>query len=328
MSKKDQKGKKKKAALDPAKQPEKDEPMSDNLLKGDRFQNRYRLEGKITTRSPFHLGSGSITHRQGLLNKEEEPVDINAIATGLNNRPVIPGSSLRGALRNYLLQVFSSGGPGIAWDQDYKDLVRTTPDLQKQKAQIDFMRTQASMLERLFGTPFAEGKIEVWDGECTTTNLSVDPSIASRDKPPFWDPTRMTYVAKSIAIEPGARVVLEQRLFHYEVVPPGVSFKITLAGQNLTDMELGMILFGLEAFNSKIWPLTLGADEGTGFGKFQFELSKVYRLKRSDLSAWVASALQHGHAGYHGLEELPTQQAGNIIKNAKNVLRSTMGGAS
>jgi len=327
MSKKIHKSKKKGVASDPVKQPEKDEPMGDNPLKGDRFRNRYRLEGKITTRCPFHLGSGSITHRPGLLN-DEEPVDISAIATGLNNRPVIPGSSLRGALRNYLLEVFSSGGPGMAWDQDYKDLVRTTPELQKQAAQIDFMRTQASILERLFGTPFAEGKIEIWDGECMTANLSVDPSIASGDKPPFWNPTRLTYVAKSIAIEPGARVVLEQRLFHYEVVPPGVSFKITLTGQNLTDMELGMILFGLEAFNSMIWPLTLGADEGTGFGKFQFELSKVYRLKKSDLSAWVASALQHNHAGYHGLTELPTETTRNIVQNAKNFLRSTMGGAS
>jgi CRISPR/Cas system CSM-associated protein Csm3 (group 7 of RAMP superfamily) len=326
--KNDKKAKKNEAASGNAGTPVKEEPMSDDLLKGDRFRNRFRVEGKIITRSPFHLGSGSITHRAGLLNKEGRVVDINAIATGVNDRPLIPGSSLRGALRNYLLEVFSAGGPRMAHHQDYEELVRSTPELQNQISQIEFMRTQASMLERLFGTPFAEGKIEVWDGECTTANLNVASAIASPDKPPFWDPVRLTYVGKSIAIEPAARVVLEQRLFHYEVVPPGVSFKITLTGQNLTDMELGMLVFGLEAFNSEIWPLTLGADEGTGFGRFTFELSKIYRLKKKELAQWVQSALTNNHAGYHGLEELPAQIALNYIQQAKNILRSTIGGAS
>ena len=47
--------------------------MTDSvMLKGDNFVNRYRIEGKLTTTSPFHLGSGFVVERKGLDNEKTE----------------------------------------------------------------------------------------------------------------------------------------------------------------------------------------------------------------------------------------------------------------
>ncbi|MDL1980542.1 MAG: RAMP superfamily CRISPR-associated protein [Deltaproteobacteria bacterium] len=283
--------------------------MTDSvMLKGDHFVNRYRLEGKLTATSPFHLGSGFVVERKGLDNeKTKKPIQVSAIATDHSERPVIPGSSLKGALRGYLLNVLSTingsqqkeSAEVLANDHDYD-----TSDLKekKQKDQISFMRESASFLERLFGTPFAEGKIEVWNGECVFSEYPIDDKLSDSEVAPYWNHRRFTYVDQSVAIDPKTNTAIDKNLYSFEIVPPGVTFAINICGQNLSEIEIGMLIFGLEAFNSEIWPLTLGAMGGRGFGRFSFELTELYCLNKDNISNWIKEAVQNRHSGYFSLK--------------------------
>ncbi|MEE4355055.1 MAG: RAMP superfamily CRISPR-associated protein [Desulfococcaceae bacterium] len=320
------------------------------LLKGDNFCNRYRIEGILTTRSPFHLGNGDTVRRRGLNKdgkegiqtrgtagsgskeqaaKKQEPVDVSAITVDYRGQPVIPGSSLKGALRNYLLDIcLASRQEGLAADLNYDELIRTKEKLKKQKGQIEFARDEISVLERLFGTPFAEGKTEVWDGECISPPPELPPAIRNPEKPPFWDSERMTFVDQSVAIDPETGTAVDKKLYHYEVVPPGISFRINISGQNLVRAETGMLLFGLYAFNSEIWPLTLGAMSGRGFGHFDFHLENVYHLPKSDVGKWIRKALENDHAGYMSLKCLPQKEQDDYIKEFKKMFLKCTGDES
>ncbi|RJQ59468.1 MAG: hypothetical protein C4530_09195 [Desulfobacteraceae bacterium] len=309
--------------------------MTDSvLLKGEGFLNRYRLEGILTTISPFHLGSGHETARPNLVNeKTKQPIKISAVASDYQGRPLLPGASLKGSLRSYLLNVFSSFQtvlPSVsallADDRDFEQLIKKDRGLQRQSAQIDFVKSKASILERLFGTPFAEGKIEVWDGECITTSPHVHPSIVNIGASPFWDATRLTYVTQSVAIDPTTHTAMDEKLYHYEVVPPGVAFRINIAGQNLSKEELGLLLFGLEAFNSEIWPLTVGAMSGRGFGRFHYEIRKIYNLCQDNLADWVKNAAVHSHSGYFSLKELEAADMEKHIVDFRQALIAVTGG--
>ncbi len=307
----------------------KDCEKGQNCLKGDSFFNRYRIQGILTTRSPFHLGNGYVTERKGLTaekNGQKESVEISSIVTDHMGKPVIPGSSLKGALRNYLLDVFSVSHQGLlARDRNFEELIRKDENLRKQNAQTDFMKEKASVLERLFGTPFAEGKIEVWNGECISKSPEIHPGIRNPEKPPFWDSQRMTWVEQSVAIDPETGTAIDKKLYHFEAVPPGVSFRINISGQNLVHAEMGMLLFGLYAFNSQIWPLTLGAMSGRGFGRFDFQPEHVYCLPKSRVENWIQEALRADHAGYASLKPLPETELKQYVADFKNMFLQIMG---
>lgn len=306
--------------------------MTDSvMLKGDHFVNRYRLEGKLTATSPFHLGSGFVVERKGLNNpKTEKPIQISAIATDYCEHPVIPGSSLKGALRGYLLNVLSTingnqkiqSAELLANDHDYD-----TSDLKekKQKDQIAFMRKNASVLERLFGTSFAEGKIEVWDGECASSEYPIDDNISDPESPPYWNSKRFTYVDQSVAINPETNTAIDKNLYSFEIVPPCVTFAVNICGQNLSEIEIGMLIFGLEAFNSAIWPLTLGAMGGRGFGRFSFELTELYCLKKDNISNWIKEAVCNRHSGYFSLKRLDESEKKKSIECFRKALLKGVG---
>lgn len=144
-----------------------------NLLKGGTFQNRYVFKAQITTVSPLHIGSGEMIERKGLNDDEGNPLQISGVVVDARKKPYIPGSSLRGAMRDWLREVWQ--------EQDREDKledlikkpieeVKKKPDkpekISKEIAKI--IKENESRLELLFGSTFAEGKIEVWDAPCTS----------------------------------------------------------------------------------------------------------------------------------------------------------------
>jgi CRISPR type III-B/RAMP module RAMP protein Cmr6 len=82
------------------------------------------------------------------------------IALDGNGLPYLPGSAIKGVVRNYILQLLQADYPRVAREHDYQS--NESRD-KKQEDQIKFMEKDASMLEQVFGTPFAEGKVEFWD---------------------------------------------------------------------------------------------------------------------------------------------------------------------
>jgi len=235
------------------------------------------------------------------------PVEVSMVATDHRGKAYIPGSSLKGVLRNYLFDVFAAyvnltanGAEGKTYD--------------KQEDQIKYLKNNAGMLELLWGSPLGEGKLEFGDGSCTTDPPNVPdplkgnvppetvPDQLQCKVPPWWNGTRMTYVDHSVAIDPVERTAIENRLYHFEVVPAGAAFRFAIDGQNLAPAELGMLFYALAAFESKILPVTLGAKEGRDFGRFMFKIDQVSRLEQKDLETWKEQAKNNAAAGYNSIK--------------------------
>ena len=300
-----------------------------NQLKGDAFSNRYRITGTLTTLSPLHIGTGeerqmefsSEDERNKFMEKVGKIPNISTIITDHRCKPLIPGSSLRGVLRNWLLTVMEGIGTQWAVDRNYAELLEEDQTEQVLQAQNDF-----SYLELLFGTPVNAGKVEVWDATCCTGDLE-----AMNDRLLGWDSRRLTYVDTSVAIDPARGTAKNKLLYKADVVPPGVTFKMNLVAQNLSDEELGLVLLALEGFNSQIYPIQVGARGGRGYGRMEFEMGAIYRLERDGVKKWLKETLQatdkdSAPAGYFGLPKLTEAEHEQKIKAVKDQLARVLGG--
>jgi CRISPR/Cas system CSM-associated protein Csm3 (group 7 of RAMP superfamily) len=176
----------------------------------------------------------------------------------------------------------------------------------------------------MFGTPLNAGKIEVWDATCCTGDLQ-----AMGDALLGWDPKRLTYVDTSVAIDPARGVAKDKLLYKADIVPPGVDFEFSLAAQNLSDEELGLMLMALEGFNSQIYPIQIGARGGRGYGRMKFKIDSIYQLDREGVKKWLKENLlavgaETPPSGYFGLPRLTDTEQKQKIKAVKDKLAKSM----
>ena len=289
-------------------------------FKGDDFENLYRIEGTFTAKSPVHIGTGEVRLDQeigkaqkdkGGIAKDEKPHEIDQIERDHRGLPILTGSALRGIVRHYLLSLFRYFNDGkIASDPDYE-----APQFKSmnQTQQKEYMKS-ASLLEQLFGTPFCESKIEFWDAPL------IRKAEGNRYKSKGWDSERQSYVVRSVSIDPVTGAAERNKLYSFDVIPPGLKFRLNAAGRNFSERELGMLLFGLEGFNSPIYPLTIGAMAGRGFGQMSFKLESIFRLVKEDFPGWMDLASRTDSAGYSLLSglKLPDAEAGELIRTFKS----------
>ncbi|MBN2093059.1 hypothetical protein JW964_25775 [candidate division KSB1 bacterium] len=285
------------------------------IFKGDEFVNRYRLEGELIAKTPLHIGTGSTRPDMDYIDEnpesdEKEEHEIAEIGRDFEGTPYIPGSALKGVIRNYLLQIFRSINTQIAKDED---LGKPEYSSMKQDKKIDYMKN-ASLLEQLFGTSFTESKIEFWDAPAM--NKVSAPHLVSRG----WDDERQSYIVRSVVIDPLTGAAEPHKLYAFEVAPPGLKYQVNIVGQNLSDTELGFLIFGLNGFNSPVYPLTIGAMSGRGFGQMNFQLKNIYRVQSNELDAWAKLALDDNHAGYNALTIAKNQT--DLIKEFKKAFNS------
>ena len=63
--------------------------------------NRWRIEGYLTTKSPLHVGSGFVTTHPDL-GDGNDLIEITAVQTDVNGCAYIPGTSIKGTIRSWL----------------------------------------------------------------------------------------------------------------------------------------------------------------------------------------------------------------------------------
>ncbi|MCA9396182.1 MAG: hypothetical protein KC649_03340 [Candidatus Omnitrophica bacterium] len=291
-------------------------------FKGDDFVNLYSISAEITTKSPLHIGTGE-TYQESpgdKSSKDDKKIpQIAQIDRDFNNLPYIPGSAIRGVVRHYLLNIFSCFGTTIAQDPDYDKLNHFR--IMKQDDQVKYMETQASLLEQLFGTPFCESKIEFWDAHLLPSQTVTQSSYAAKG----WNASRMSYVVRSVAIDPVTGAAEENKLYSFDVAPTGLKFSMHVVGRNLSDAEVGFLLLGLRGFNSSLYPLTIGAMSGRGFGRMNFKLNGIYKVDKTGLPQWLSKISQSGDAGYGALAQGSdlSAQAVNYINSFKQTFMNS-----
>lgn len=236
------------------------------------------IEGSLTTFTPVRIGDGGARNETDVRDKKT-PFEVSTIAVDQNDRPYIPGPTLKGNIREWAAS-----------------------------------RMAAEAFEMFFGRgdlieyDGVAGKAEFWNAPCSELDTASIEKI--KQWTPYWNADRYRGVVSSTAINRRTRTVREKKLFHQEYVPPGVAFKVTITGQDSDDDTFkgddGIIelLSAMEAFNEDC--ITLGSHTDDGWGRMRWKMEAIRRIDCEGLAAWISKGSPG--AGYAMLDPLPPEK--------------------
>ena len=194
---------------------------------------RWEFTGKLITRSPLHIGDGSshrkLSERRKFQPKKDEPdPEYATVFTDATGKPVIPATSLKGALR--------------AWATE--------------------QGLDEGLVNQVFGTQESGGLVTFHDAPFLCDSEPVEPH--ARD----WDQSRRTCVSPHAVIDPRTGSAREGLLYSVEYVPAGAEFGLRVTGQGTTEAQRGLVVFALRnAFNSDARPARLGSETADGWAR-------------------------------------------------------------
>jgi len=219
----------------------------------DTFKNRLEITGTLTTVTALRISAGRST----------EPIgsDLPVIKDALG-KPLIPGSSFKGALRSRLESFLRGIDPNLAEDPaNYTNSTRNNQvkDLKVKYKNDDLNLTQELIgitddIGSLFGTPWMASKFQVRD-------LTVQPDA--------W--FGQYQERDGVAIDRDTETAADGKLYDYQVVPAGTPFDFKAVVENARDWELGLLTIGLHQFETEQIPLGGGRSRGLGVVKLEID---------------------------------------------------------
>jgi len=221
------------------------------------LKNRYLIQGEITMETAFHIGSS-----RGDTLVTDKPILRNAYG-----RPIIPGSSIKGAFRSAIERIVFSldGVKTCALIDGYKACLTTSKGLQmkmeENRNKLEMKGTSASTIE--------DNLLKfTLDNLCHTCLLFGSPYTASKVlfhdlRPLSW--AEVTEIRDGVAIDRDSERAVDNHKFDFEVVPSQALFSFTMQLENPTTKELGLIAVGLQEFRQGLVPL--GGMKSRGLGK-------------------------------------------------------------
>uniref|UniRef100_UPI004055A0E3 TIGR03986 family type III CRISPR-associated RAMP protein n=1 Tax=Candidatus Electrothrix sp. TaxID=2170559 RepID=UPI004055A0E3 len=228
-------------------------------------RKRWQITAHLKTSTALHIGSSESVYRDDILinrNGEEkfDFVEINSVVRGKDDLPIIPGSTLKGKLRQWLVE-----------------------------REVD-----PALLKSVFGKESSR------DGDQGCGGLAEfhDAQIAERltgKQPhyPYWREDCQTWIMASTAIDRHTGSALHQHLRYTEVVPPGVAFKVLISGvmeDNEANSEVDILLAALQGCRAEASGICLGSGEADGMGRMQLcgKIEARY-LDNSAICDWLNS---------------------------------------
>jgi len=220
--------------------------MAEQWQNGRGVGRRIFVRGELVLNTPTHLGNGDT----------EAITDIPLQWDSLeNNRPLLTGTSIAGALRNYLREYES--GFGVAENHD-----------------------GSLLAEKLFGHLFSEqATVESW--------LMVDDALGSVPA------TAMVEIRDGVKIDPETRTAEDKKKYDMELLPAGtrfdLQFELWLPGKGARDLLRGFViaLSGLEKSE-----IGLGMRKRRGFGQCRVKGWQVIDYSM-DQPAGILGWLEH-----------------------------------
>ncbi|MEN9849035.1 MAG: hypothetical protein RL368_1775 [Pseudomonadota bacterium] len=219
--------------------------------------HRVWIKGILTSRSALHVGSGEekftslVTKKLADSDKEVEG-HYSAVCLGLDDKPYLPASSLRGCL-------------------------------------AEMARRLKIPTEFLFGLKIADsekyktGCLRVYDAA-----LRAFPECTKEWSKPKNKLPHDTLLRTSVGINPLLGVADEHRLFNVEIVPAGAVFEVEFLLEDCEDLHLNQMLQLLNAWDGSAMS-TLGGGSGVGRGRVVWALEKCSVLDNAGLNKWLAS---------------------------------------
>jgi CRISPR-associated RAMP protein (TIGR02581 family) len=229
----------------------------------DTFKNRLEIIGTLTTVTALRISSGRST----------EPIgsDLPVIKDALG-RPLIPGSSFKGALRSrlesFLRGILGSDRKLVAnpavndeWSltatelSEFKEkILKNVKQEEKEDRLNDFILSNTDLISHLFGSPWIASKFQVRD--LTVQADAWFGQYQERD---------------GVAIDRDTETAADGKLYDYQVVPAGTPFDFKAVVENARDWELGLLTIGLHQFETEQIPLGGGRSRGLGVVKLKID---------------------------------------------------------
>ena len=236
----------------------------------DIFKNRLEITGTLITVTALRISAGRST----------EPIgsDLPVIKDALG-KPLIPGSSFKGALRSRLESFLRGIDPELAanpaieseWSitnerlkgkngikEEVEEELKQYPEKER-SAKRDSLLTEKIINETdlaslLFGSPWIASKFQVRD-------LTVQPDA--------W--FGQYQERDGVAIDRDTETAADGKLYDFQVVPAGTPFEFKAVVENAEDWELGLLTIGLRQFETEQIPLGGGRSRGLGVVKLNIQ---------------------------------------------------------
>lgn len=219
----------------------------------DTFKNRLEITGTLTTVTALRISQGRSTEPIG----SDLPVIKDAFG-----KPLIPGSSFKGALRSRLESFLRGINPDLVANPAIEEEWSITSADMKQlreKFSDDFQLTN-EIIERtdlaslLFGSPWIASKFQVRD-------LTVVPE--------YW--FGQYQERDGVSIDRDTETAADGKLYDFQVVPAGTQFEFKAIVENAQEWELGLLMIGLHQFETEQIPLGGGVSRGLGVVKLNID---------------------------------------------------------
>ncbi|MGH8556644.1 MAG: RAMP superfamily CRISPR-associated protein [Methylococcales bacterium] len=209
---------------------------------------RWEITAVLETRTPLHIGNGE-TLADLMLNASEKHENTKAFIRGKENKPFIPGSTLKGKLRSFVRS------QGINDGLVYRVFGEGS----------DKQNTGQGGRAEFHDAPLTDEREEAVRRQYQETLVNL----------PDWDPVRHTYIEASTAVNRHTRTAQDGSLHYTECVPAGTQFKVTVTG-DMMDQEAEFVIATLRALGDQ--KIALGGEDSNSKGFMQqfYELTVNY----------------------------------------------------
>ena len=227
----------------------------------DTFRNRLEITGTLSTITALRIGAGS----------DPEPTgsDLPVIKDALD-RPYIPGSSFKGALRSrlesFLRGILGSDRAMVAnpanndeWSITSSEIKELQEQYNNDEAFTNAIIAKTDLISCLFGSPWLASKFQVRD--LTVVADDWFGQYQERD---------------GVAINRDTEIAADGKLYDFQVVPAGTSFEFKAVVENAEEWELGLLVIGLHQFESEQVPLGGGSSRGLGVVRLELDHMKWF----------------------------------------------------
>lgn len=260
----------------------------------DVFESRLEITGTLWTITALRVSQG----------RSLEPIgsDLPVVKDALG-RPLIPGSSFKGAMRSRLesflrgIDESLAANPAIEaeWaitnerlngkngikeevEQELKRLYPRDDQSSERVGKKDKFLTRAVVKETdlvslLFGSPWIASKFQVRD--LTVVSESWFGQYQERD---------------GVSIDRDTETAAEGKLYDFQVVPANTPFEFKAVVENAEDWELGLLMIGLHQFETEQIPL--GGGRSRGLGVVKLDIQKMHWFDTRNDSSRLIEYLQ------------------------------------
>jgi CRISPR-associated RAMP protein (TIGR02581 family) len=228
-----------------------------------KLTNRYMFTGRLVMRTALHIGGGRAT-----LSSSGGPIVLTP-----EERPFIPGSSFKGALRScvekwvpMLPETTSLFSCGLPTSSDKNSRCPTAQGKDPHELTLQ-ERDNICHTCQLFGSPFA------------ASHININDLYLAKDKERPWedDWSGIIQIRDGVAIDRDSETAVDGLKYDFEVVPATTAFGLTIILENATAEDLQLISIGLSEFMSGLG--AIGGKRSRGLGACILQDVTIFALE-------------------------------------------------